>query len=174
MAFSLIVETGDGLTNSNSYATEAEGNNYFASRLNSDGWDNASSQNREVALVMATRILDDWIAWKGIKANETQALRWPRYSVYDQDGFLIENTVIPQWLKEATFEEAIYLLDADRTSEPDTKGFKELSVGSLKLVIDKMDRDSITVIPDMVIAIVEPYGVVRQRGGGNAVNLVRA
>lgn len=159
--------------NANSYASLAEASGYFAERLNSTVWTAAASATQEVALIHASRTLDEWVDWVGSRATDAQSLRWPRYGAEDRDGYVFDSDFIPEWLKNASAELAHYLMQEDRTAEPDTKGFSTLQVGSLKLVVDKTDRDSITVLPDTVIAMVEPYGEIRSRGGSPFAKLER-
>lgn len=159
--------------NANSYITMAEASSFFTERLNSEIFTAASSALQETALIQASRTLDEWVDWIGSRATEEQNLRWPRYGATDRDGYAFDSDIIPEWLKDASAEEAIYLLAEDRTAEPDTKGFSTLEVGSLKLVVDKEDRDSITVLPDTVLTIIEPYGEVRSRGGSVFAKLER-
>ena len=171
MALTLVVENGTGLTNSNSYATIAEAETYFEAHLYTTVWDIAI--NKDVALVMATRLLDDWIDWEGYRATEEQSLRWPRHDVVDEDGYLLDSDVVPQFLKNATAELAQYIMSNDPGAEPDTVGFSSLRVGELAMTIDKNDRDRITAIPDVVKAIIEHYGNVRSRSGEGSAKLLR-
>ncbi len=170
-----IVET-PGAANANSYSTKAEASSiggYFETRLFSTDWTDASTPDRNIALVWATRLLDDWVEWQGHKVSDGQALRWPRSSVSDRDGYAFDNDEIPQFLKNATAELAVYLLEEDPTAAPDTLGFSRLKVASLELVVDKSDRDKESVIPDSVKSMVELYGKIRQRGGSSSVDLMR-
>lgn len=166
-------DTTVGGANATSYTTLAEASVYFSQRLNSTTFTAAASATQEVALMHATRTLDEWVEWIGSRATEEQNLRWPRYGAQDRDGYAFDSDIIPNFLKDATAELAIYLMGADRTAEPDTKGFKELQVGSLKLVVDKDDRDSVTMLPDSVLAIIELYGEVRSRAGSPFAKLER-
>lgn len=50
------------------YGTLNEANDYFASRLYTDAWDQASTSNRIKALQQATRIIDS-LNYKGVKAS---------------------------------------------------------------------------------------------------------
>ena len=159
--------------NANSYTTLARASVYFSGRLNSTVFTAAASATQETAAQHATRTLDQWVDWKGFRATEDQNLRVPRFGVVDPDGYVFDSDIIPDWLQDATAELMLFLMESDRTSEPDTKGFSELAVGSLKLVIDKQDRDSATVLPDTVLAIIEFYGDVRQRGGSPFAKLER-
>lgn len=163
-----------GGASSNSYITEVEGDTYWDSNYHNDAWNALSSADKTALAITATRVLDDWVDWVGSKATEAQALRWPRYGVTDRDGYLIASDIIPVWLKNATSELAAHLINYNPSAEPDTKGFSEIRVDVLMLKIDKADRDGITVIPDSVLAMIEPYGTVRERGGDTVVSLLRA
>ena len=174
MALTLVIEDGSGLANSNSYATRAEGTTYFEGRLYVTGWTNATNADKDAALVWATDLIDDWVDWHGSRTSEDQALRWPRFSVKDPDGYVLDSDSIPTFLKDAVAEQALFLLAGDPTAEPDTKGFKRLKVDVLELEVDKLDRDATTVIPDVVMAIVGSYGRIRSRGGGGTIKLIRA
>ena len=96
----IIVENGSGLATANSYATTAQADAYHVDILHGSAW--ASAADPEAALIMATRLLDEKVAWKGVKKTKEQALRWPRSYVYDADGYLVDNDIIPQWLINAT------------------------------------------------------------------------
>ena len=146
-----------GATNSNSYCTLTEADTYHEERLHVDDWDNAGSNEKNSALVWATRILDEQVDWDGYKRSDAQALRWPRSYVYDTDGYPIDSSTIPQWLKNATAELARNLITGDRTLDTnyDTKGFKSIQIGDLKMVMDTYTGKA--VIPKSVWSIIKPY-----------------
>ena len=50
-----------------------------------------------------------------------------------------------------------------------------MDIGQLEALIDQAfeDRDSITVIPDTVLSMLEPYGEIRSRGGSPFATLER-
>lgn len=178
MAITIIATPG--AANANSYVTKAEASavgGYWETRLFNTKWTSATDANKNAALVWATRLLDDWVDWVGSKVDirENQALRWPRYNAKDIDGEWYESDEIPPFLKDATSELAGHLLSltADPTAPPDTQGFKSLKVGSLALEVDVKDRDMYTLIPDSVVAIIEPYGRIRSRGGRSLADVVR-
>jgi len=151
----ITLETGAGLTTSNSYATVAEANTYHVDVLNGTAWD--ASADPEAALIMATRLLDQRVSWRGSRNTKEQALRWPRSYVYDADGYLVDNDSIPQWLKNATSELARWLSASDRLAEADTKGYSRMKVGDLELWVSRSDRQGI--IPAPVWSMLSPYGV---------------
>ena len=95
----IVVEDGSGLTNSNSYLSEADLSTYAA--------------DRGVTLAGTPAVLliqgMDWIEshnFQGYKYTEDQALPWPRGSVYI-DGYSISETYIPLLLSDALAEVCI-------------------------------------------------------------------
>lgn len=105
------VETGTASSTSNSYASVAEGDTYFA-WIGGDAetvWAAASTEEKEDALRNGTTYIDDAYRsrWKGTIVDEEQALSWPRFGVVTADGFGIDHDVIPPLLKQATLEAAI-------------------------------------------------------------------
>lgn len=163
-----------GGTSSNSFMTLAEADAYWADNYHSTAWDALIDDDKNKLLIMATQTLDYWVDWIGHRATEDQALRWPRYDVQDLDGYTFDSDIIPNFLKDATAELASYFISYNPAAEPDTKGFSEIRVDVIALKIDKADRDGITSIPDYVLAIIEPYGTIRTRGGDSTVTLIRA
>lgn len=158
MAFTFTVETGAGVAGANAYCTVAFADDYHDAHLYAATWTAAGDLQRQRALAMASRLLDEHVEWHGTKYDEDNPLSWPRYGARDRDGYVIDNDEIPTDLKRATAELARHLLGEDLTVEDDTKGFKELAAGSLRMVIDKADR--IPVIPDAVYRIIRPLGTV--------------
>ena len=154
MALTLIATCG--ASNANSYCTLEEANTYHEGHLYAATWNNATDANKKTALVMATRLLDQGIKWTSSKNSSSQALEWPRTAAYDPDGYLISTSEIPTFLKNATAEFARWLLAEDRTAEPDTIGFKKLSVGDLSLTVDKTTQKQI--IPVVVMQMIRDYG----------------
>lgn len=101
----MAIDATAGGAASNSYATVAEADAYFAQHLYASGWVSSTSAQKEAALVMATRILDGMPgAWTGEPAGSVQALRWPREGMLNRNGFPIADNVIPVQLKQAESE----------------------------------------------------------------------
>ena len=155
--------------------TLAEADAYLADNFYSAAWDAITTDdNKNKLLIMATRQLDYWIEWGGSKATEEQALRHPRYGLSDCDGYWIDSDIIHKDVKIATYELSNWFIEYDPSSEPDTKGFSEITVDVITLKIDKLDRDSTTTIPDVVSKIVACLGKPKSPGGGMVVDLGRA
>jgi len=160
----LVVENGTGLSNANTYVNQADATTYHGKHLYATDWTNATSGNKDIALTMATRLIDDHFKFEGKAISDTQALEWPRFDIVNKNGYLIASSTIPQALKDATAEYARWLLASDRTAEEGDLGFKDLKVGSLSLTPDPSDRK--TTIPDIVVKMLAEFG--RPSGVGSA------
>jgi hypothetical protein len=113
---SLVLETGAGLSNSNSYASYAAALAYWADR----GFVPTQTQPQvEQALIRATDFLDQRFRFLGYRLLTTQALEWPRYGVYDRDGcLLLDPALLPIQLVYATIELAQRAIAADLSPDP--------------------------------------------------------
>lgn len=66
------------------YGTTSEANDYFSYRLHEESWTNASTDDRQKALIQATRIIDA-LNFKGQKAAVYDIM-------YDSDGYPLDVT----------------------------------------------------------------------------------
>jgi hypothetical protein len=82
------------------YGTVLGATAYFATRLNSLAWTNATNADRVSALTEATRLIDN-LNYKGDKTSTTQALEFPRGG----------DILVPTNIQYAAYELAIRLLD---------------------------------------------------------------
>lgn len=96
----IIIETGAGLADAESYVSVAECSAYHV-KHGGVAWDNLD--DKESALRKATQYLDVAYKWRGIPATSTQALRWPRYGV-TVDSVTLAWDGIPPKIKEACCE----------------------------------------------------------------------
>ena len=171
----IIVEDGSGKADANSYASAADGDAYHAKHLYSSPWTSADPERKEIALQMATNVLDSVVDWNGSRSSSEQALDWPRtgastpdeadaslYSFGYGTGYFgaafIASDIVPQKIKDATCELARNLLSNDRTQESDTKGIKSTGIGqgALSTVFDASDRPGI--LTEFLRAMIRPYG----------------
>jgi hypothetical protein len=142
MALVLVKEDGTGKPDANSYASVADGDAYHEGHLYASAWTAATTGSKETALVMATRLIDEFIQFNGVRRSTTQALQWPRQNCPDPDDEeAIGESVIPPVLGHATAELARALLKADRTDDPDGEGLHTMSIeGALAIEFDPNDR----------------------------------
>lgn len=158
-----IVATVAG-ADANSYLELDDADAYHDAHPYAETWDAASADQKNRALVTATRLLDTSYTWKGSVVGSTQALLWPRVGVVGPNGYEEAHNAIPVRIMNATAELARQLLDEDRTadSEVEAKGLTELTVGSIGM---KFRSASSKPIPDAVEALVKPYVLVSNRFG---------
>ena len=100
-----------GASNANSYVLVAQADSYFSDSFGRSMWANATQENREAAVITASRSLDMYITWEGQPATTSQSMEWPRNATYDKTGRSYLNTIIPGPVKFATFELAYYILE---------------------------------------------------------------
>ena len=86
----------------NSYVTLAAANTYFETTPDSSTWTNKTDDQKNRALISATRWIDS-LSFYGDRCTETQALKWPRDN-YTVDGIDLACTLIPDGIKTATYE----------------------------------------------------------------------
>ena len=171
MALTLIKEDGTGKADANSYAAVADGDAYHDGHLYASAWTAATTENKEKALVFATRLVDAEFRFKGVKANTTQALQWPRSDCRDPDGDdYLASDAVTSAVVQATCEMARELLVKDRTAAYAGEGLKYLNVGSTQTGYDKTDTPP--VITRVAQAMLAKLGSLLKAKSG-AVNLVR-
>ena len=156
--------------NANSYISVSDADDYFSNHLYATGWVNASTLQKESALIMSTRILDEKIDWIGNKNTKEQALAWGRSGVMD-DGYDVDATIVPKPIKNATAEFAKNLIADNSTENADGKGLKKLKVGSVELTFDK--SDTADVLPDIVKEMLRGWGNIWVKNKAGFANLVR-
>lgn len=128
MAAPTLVATVGGST-SNSYITQADAQTYLDGRLDVAEWTSAATADKDRALIMATYRLEQE-EFPGTKVSTAQALKWPRYGTYDDDGDGYDNDEIPTPIEHACCELAVALLKKpDLLADSGLEPFKQVGVG---------------------------------------------
>ena len=149
----LIKEVGSALTNSNSYASAADGDAYHLGHIYASAWNSATLATKEAALVMASRAIDSVYQFNGFKSSNGQAMQWPRRFCPDPDrldrltpglawfrGPYVDYGAVPVPVLNAAIEFARELIKADSTDAPDGQGIGVLKVSrDLEMTFDKKD-----------------------------------
>ncbi len=169
--FALVKEAGAGLTNANSYASVADGDDYHDGHLYATAWTGATLEKKTAALVMASRLIDAEYQFGGVRAVASQALQWPREDCPDPDaGDVVAKTMVPKAVVEAACELARELIITDRTAAPPGEGLSYQNVGSNQTGYNKSDTRPI--IPAVVQALLGKFGsLIKSKSG--SVKLVR-
>lgn len=126
---------------SNSYVTLAAANSYFETVPDSTTWTNKTDDQKNRALISATRWIDS-LNFYGDRCDEDQALKWPRNN-YDVDGVELECSLIPNDIKYATYELARALAN-DTGAITDSTGttglYDEVQLGDLRVKYNKTSQ----------------------------------
>jgi hypothetical protein len=147
-----------GAANANSFVTLVEFNSYLSERLFSETASGASDTKKEQSLIMSTRLIGRWFIWNGAVWTQTQSLPFPRIGLVNANGQPIPENVIPQELKEAVFELAIFFLNAgttDPTQTGDTDNISKLKASSVEITFrDVQNTLSGKVMPETVSMLI--------------------
>ena len=125
----------------NSYVTLADANAYFETVPNSSTWTDKTDDQKNRALISATRWIDS-LNYYGDRCDEDQALKWPRNN-YDVDGVELECSLIPSEIKYATYELARALAN-DTGAITDSTGttglYDEVQLGDMRVKYSKTSQ----------------------------------
>lgn len=156
MALTVTVETGSIIPNANSYVSTLTIDAWVLTNPHDTTWAALSQAEKNGYAVMACRVLNEQMNWDGWQTSKTQSLDLPRSGMVDKNGNPIDSNEIPGEVQDAQCELARLLAIEDRTADSGTAGFKEISVGSIKLIVDKSDRP--VVLAPAVWNMVKPFG----------------
>lgn len=110
----------------NYYGTISRATAYFSKRLNTRIWDEALYNDREAALIMATRSIDR-LNFAGDKNDVDQTLQFPRG----------DDTAVPADIEYANYELALILLDGvDQDQEVETLGVLSEAYSGVRTTYD--------------------------------------
>jgi hypothetical protein len=138
-----VIDATLGGASANSYVTLTDADAYFDTTPDSASWDNKTTDQKNRALISATRWIDA-LSFYGNRCSETQALKWPRKD-YKVDGIELACTLIPVGIEVATYELARALAnDTDAiTGNTGTTGiYDEVELGELKVKYNKTSQTS--------------------------------
>ncbi len=176
MAVTVVATAGSATANS--FCTLAELKVFILTRLHNStnvalvGAGTTIDDTANRALVSFTRILDQQVDWDGTPTDyDTQALQWPRNGLLDALGNILDDTIIPQRLKDALCEGAIYLIDSDITAANSADGISQLKVGPIYMQFTS-EGPPRKPIPDAVWDMIALWGR-RKYGASGQVRLVR-
>lgn len=187
MPLTLTLEDGSGLPDANSYANVAACDAYHAAHLYATAWTAATSDQKAIALVMATRTINNNFNFYGYKVGMEQGLDWPRARVpnphinatgrvgYGQTaiGAFYDESSLPRELVQATCEMARELLTANRTQDDASKGIASLGLGQGAISITFNPGDRKQALTDEVLRLLEPLGTPRGGSRGGQVKTMR-
>lgn len=128
----VVIDAGIASPTANAYCDVTYADAYWSARLYADVWTAATADQKAVAMMNATRLLDE-LPWKGQRTTIPQSLRWPRVGMFDRDGIYVLNLQIPTVLKDCTAELAGLMLKEDRTDDVGAIGVSMIKLASLQI-----------------------------------------
>jgi len=120
--------------NANSYVTLTEANTYFETVPDSSTWTNKTDDQKNRALISATRWIDSFVYY-GDRCDDGQALKFPRNN-YQVDGVELSCSTIPINIKYAQYELARALANDSEamTGNVGTDGnIEEVKLGDIQV-----------------------------------------
>lgn len=171
----VVLDATPGSPTANSLTTLAAADAYWASQLYNDHWFDADDDQQTRALITATRLLCEQLAWLGWPTTTTQALALPRSGLRTRTGAVIPSTMIPVDAADATAELAGQLIKAGQMPDTplDTAGIKRLKAGPVELEFDgSASSRHIAWLPERVWSLIG--FLIETRAGSTSVPLTRA
>ncbi len=111
------VEDGSVVADANALVSVADADQINDNYEADTDWTSASQADKEKTIRQATRFLNINFTWDGYKVDADQTTQWPRDSVYDKDGNLIDNDIVHQLVKEACAYLALQVIKGDTLLE---------------------------------------------------------
>lgn len=131
----LVVESGAGLANAESYISVTDADTYFTAHGSPAAWTAATTAAKESALRYAAQWLDRRYSWISGILVLTQALSWPRGLSYDNDGRTVASGTIPQRVKDAQCEAALAHIGSTLAEVRERGGaIESVAAGSVEVV----------------------------------------
>ena len=120
----------------NSYASNAEADDYLSDHVDVATWLAWDRIEQDRYLVTAARMIDRQV-WQGTKYQQapTQVMDWPRSGLTNEEDQAIDETTIPQFVKDAQCELTIAIgKDSAVQTERNTgSNIKRMKAGSAEL-----------------------------------------
>lgn len=173
----MAIQADPAVAGFNSYASVAEADAYHDT-VHPDLknlW--ADAEDKEAALIQASRLLDQAIDWThGFRTVATQELCWPRKQVNiggdraEQNGVYLDPEEIPAFLKNATAALARNLSKATNPLKALSDNFATLNVAGISLT---PKTDTSNPIDAEVLGFISNYGRYGSTGGISIGRIVR-
>lgn len=167
-----IVATVGG-SDSNSYVTMDEADSYMENNPYGQAWG-----SDDATLLYAAIMLDSLADWNGSKTSSSQAREFPRVGLetlrtrssetYDYGMSFLGadplSSVIPQEIKNAQCELALYLQNTPASPIPTGTNINIIEVGPIKLDMNGFKAGQIDLLPPLIQGMIAKYGRVRRSG----------
>lgn len=165
----LVVETGAGLANANSYCDKSTANAFHEIEGN-EAWNNANDADKDRALIRATRYLDTYSDYPGYPTTNAQGLLWPREGVFNtQLGEEYAANVVPNPLRYAVAELAAWLVAGNNLENSAGGEVTNVDVEGLSVSVAPGNSTS-NPLPRRVLDMLSRWGLCRRN---NSAGIIR-
>lgn len=151
------------------YAEIEETDSFFTGRADASHWYDLSRDTKQNALEQAARILDESFDWNGVPKTDHQKLRWPRKNVVDLDGSPIDPETVPEKIKIASMEQALYLTGA--VTRWMGTGIKSASIGGMSISLESSGMHEL--LSPAAVRAVRGFGKLRAGDTARCGSLIR-
>ena len=177
MALTLITTAGSATANA--YASVAAVSTILEGIPGTAAWFSTDVEARKAAILHATWVLDNHVAWRGAATSPGQALMFPRNGLYSRLGEIYEWgtteldwTTIPAFLERATAVGAFLYATTDRVAEQEEDAISSVSIPGLSVSMSgSAGRSRSPLVPRGVYEIIRDYAYRVQ--GYTAARVVR-
>ena len=136
----LTITTTAGSASANAYCTLEQAEAYVATLVWSSDWTGKTDEQKKAAIINAARLLDT-LQFKGSRADEAQAMAWPRINVVDRDGYEVDSATVPAAVVNANAEFALRLFAEDRAADAGAIVPERVKLGQME--VEKQRRQMI-------------------------------
>ena len=139
---SLIVETGEGLADAESFISVADASTRHANN-GMTNWATLTTQEQEQALRRATQFMEQSLRerWHGYRRNIDQALSWPRWDV-SVDEYPVKFDIVPREVAAACADLALKAAAGDLNADL-TRGVVREKVGPIETEYDRYSPQAV-------------------------------
>lgn len=157
-----VVEDGTGLATANAFADLAYVSAYAALHGNPLSWSSLSQSAQKDFIRQATRWISIRFAYQGKKLNVNQALSFPRYELFDEDGYSILSNIVPRRVKDAMSVVTLRMAQGDWTPFPDEaaaaqSGSESISVGPISISTSDASSQTTEAVLSIVKRLLAPF-----------------
>ena len=123
-----------------------------------EAWSLFDNDQKERALVFATRVLDNSYIWRGVRTSKLQGLAWPREHVRDEEGDCLPKDVIPKNLRAAVVFLALYGKGTSPLGLDASRRVASVQADSLKVEFRQDGAGQPSVVPEFVRSFLSGLG----------------
>lgn len=150
MAVTIIVETGAGVTNANSYVTLAEQKSFLEAHPYGAATLAKGDDAISAGMVQSCRELDVAAIYRGVRKAWDQDREFPRTGLDP-----VPDTAIPKQIKQAQMEYLRFVLSSDRNSEADGAAVKREKIDVIEVEYQVGAKRDL--VPEIVQRLIQPF-----------------